>query len=128
MKTILLISMVSIVLEGIVEYAKTIMRMFEEGDYKTAITQCVTVALGILFAVFFHLHLFTGAMSEFYEGLTIDGTVDTILTGILMSRGSNYVSDLISRLTGHKEPPQYGEGDDEETEDIEILEDGEIYG
>jgi hypothetical protein len=38
-------------------------------------------------------------MSEFYEGLLIDPTVDTILTGILFSRGSNYFSDLVKRLT-----------------------------
>lgn len=100
MKTIALIIMVSILLEAMVEYFKTVVRMFEEGDYKTAVTQCVTIVLGIAFAFIFHLQLFNGAMSEFYEGLCINGTIDTILTGILFSRGSNYISDLISRLIG----------------------------
>ena len=41
-------------------------------------------------------------MAEFYEGLVLDPTLDMVLTGILFSRGSNYISDLISRLIGEK--------------------------
>ena len=66
--------------------------------YKTAITQGITIILGIGLAFVFHLQLFNGAMSEIYEGLKINPTVDMILTGILFSRGSNYFSDLISKL------------------------------
>lgn len=99
MSTIALIVMVAIVLEALVEYIKTILKMVEDGDYKTAITQGVTIFLGIGLAFIFHLHLFNDAMSEFYEGLSIDPTIDTILTGILFSRGSNYFSDLVKRLT-----------------------------
>lgn len=117
MKTIALIIMVAIVLEAIVEYFKTIIRMAEEGDYKTAITQCVTILLGVLFAFIFHLELFNGAMSEFYEGLKINPTIDTILTGILFSRGSNYISDLINRLTGGKNT----EDEFDEVDEIEII-------
>jgi len=91
--------MVAIVLEALVEYIKTIFKMIEEGKYKTAITQGVTIALGIGLAFIFHLHLFDDVMSSFYEGLYINPTIDTILTGILFSRGSNYFSDLIKRLT-----------------------------
>ncbi len=99
MSTIALIVMVAIVLEALVEYIKTILKMVEDGDYKTAITQGVTIFLGIGLAFVFHLHLFNDAMSEFYDGLLIDPTIDTILTGILFSRGSNYFSDLVKRLT-----------------------------
>ena len=99
MKTIALIIMVSIVLEALVEYIKTIMHMVEEKEYKTAITQAITIVLGVFLAVSFHLQLFNGAMVEFYENLHVDPALDMILTGILFSRGSNYFSDLIGKLT-----------------------------
>lgn len=99
MTTIALIIMVAIVLEALIEYFKTIEHMVSNKEYKTAITQGITIALGIALAFVFQLHLFNGAMSEFYGGLAINGTVDMILTGILFSRGSNYFSDLISKLT-----------------------------
>lgn len=100
MKTIALIIMVAIVLEALVEYAKTIMKMVEDKDYKTAITQFVTIILGIGLAYAFKLQLFNGAMTEFYEGLEINPILDMILTGILFSRGSNYFSDFVSKLQG----------------------------
>lgn len=100
MKTIALIIMVAIVLEALVEYAKTIMKMVEDKDYKTAITQFVTIILGIGLAYAFKLQLFNGAMTEFYEGLEINPILDMVLTGILFSRGSNYFSDFVSKLQG----------------------------
>lgn len=121
MKTIALIVMVAILLEALVEYGKTIDHMITNKEYKTAITQGITIALGIALAFIFQLHLFNGAMSEFYEGLSINGTVDMILTGILFSRGANYFSDFVSRLTKKDitlvEMESYPEGylqDDEE--------------
>ena len=100
MKTIALIIMVAIVLEALVEYAKTIMKMVEDKDYKTAITQFITIILGIGLAYAFKLQLFNGAMTEFYEGLEINPILDMVLTGILFSRGSNYFSDFVSKLQG----------------------------
>ena len=99
MKTIALIIMVSIVLEALIEYVKTIYTMIDNGEYKTAITQGISIALGIGLAFIFNLQLFNNALSEFYEGLAINTTIDTVLTGILFSRGSNYFSDLVSKLT-----------------------------
>ncbi len=121
MKTIALIVMVAILLEALVEYGKTIDHMVSNKEYKTAITQGITIVLGIALAFIFKLHLFNGAMSEFYEGLSINGTIDMILTGILFSRGANYFSDFVSRLTKKDveliEMESYPEGylqDDEE--------------
>lgn len=94
-----MIIMVAILCEALVEYAKTIMKMVEDKQYKTAITQAITIALGIGLAFAFDLQLFNNAMVEFYEGLSINPILDMILTGILFSRGSNYFSDLVSRLT-----------------------------
>lgn len=123
MKTIALIVMVAILLEALVEYGKTIDHMISNKEYKTAITQGITIVLGIALAFIFKLHLFNGAMSEFYEGLSINGTIDMILTGILFSRGANYFSDFVSRLTKKDveliEMESYPEGyfqDDEEAE------------
>ena len=98
MKTIALIIIIAVVLEALVEYGKTIDKMITSRAYKTAITQGITILLGIGLAFVFNLQLFNGAMSEFYEGLTINSTIDMILTGILFSRGSNYFSDLVSKL------------------------------
>ena len=98
MKTIALIIMVAIVLEGLVEYGKTIDRMVVARDYKTAITQGITIVLGIALAFIFHLQLFNEGMSEIYKDLAINPTIDMILTGILFSRGSNYFSDFVSKL------------------------------
>ena len=121
MMTISLIIMVAIVLEALIEYGKTIEHMVSNKEYKTAITQGITVVLGIALAFIFQLHLFNGAMSEFYDGLAINGTIDMILTGILFSRGSNYFSDFVSKLTKknieYVEMESYPEGylqDDEE--------------
>lgn len=130
MKSIALIIMVAVLLEGLVEYAKTIMKMVDEQEYKTAITQGVTIVIGILFAFIFHLHLFNSSLAEVYEGLQIHGTVDMILTGIIISRGSNYASDFIGKLTRKKideveelphigfiDTDEYEEGDDWSDED-----------
>ena len=98
MKTIALIIMVSIVLEALVEYGKTIDRMVVSRDYKTAITQGITIVLGIALAFIFKVQLFNEGLSEVYQGLAINSTIDMILTGILFSRGSNYFSDFVSKL------------------------------
>lgn len=123
---IALIIMVAIVLEAIVEYVKTIIKMVEEQEYKTAITQGIVIILAVGFAFGFHLQLFNGAMSEFYEGLQINPIFDTILTGILFSRGANFFSDLVSRLQRPTEGEdlQWIDEDDEDLEDF--IEDEEI--
>ena len=140
MKTIALIIMVAILLEALVEYVKTIIHMVEEKEYKTAITQAITIILGIFLAFAFHLQLFNNAMVEFYEGLHINETLDMILTGILFSRGANYFSDLVSRLTGKKfESSNFTFDDlfvdevvpqtekDDEIEDLEYIYESEAY-
>lgn len=113
-----IILMVAIVCEALVEYFKTFMKMFLDKDYKTAITQAFTIALGIGLAFIFNLRLFDDVLSQVYEGLYINPTIDMILTGILFSRGSNYFSDLVSKLTGGKKQDikiMYGDGTDMES-------------
>lgn len=137
MKTITLIIMVAIVLEALVEYVKTFISMIENREYKTAITQGITIAMGVFLAIAFNLQLFNNAMSEFYEGLHINPTLDMILTGILFSRGANYFSDLVSRLTHPKEEVLIGEevfeddvepqtDKDDEIEDLSTIDEHEV--
>ena len=123
MKTIALIIMVAIVLEGLVEYGKTIDRMIVARDYKTAITQGITIVLGIALAFIFHLQLFNEGMSEIYKDLAINPTIDMILTGILFSRGSNYFSDFVSKLQRKDNISLVGT---EYTGDLEALQDDDF--
>lgn len=83
---------VAILIEGLVEYGKNIIDMFYGGEKKTAIIQMVTIVVGIALAFAFGANMFVPL------GLTVNHYVGMVLTGIVMSRGSNYVSDLISRI------------------------------
>lgn len=98
-EAIQMIIMAAILCEALVEYVKTIVTMFEEREYKTAVTQLITILLGIGLAFAFNLQLFNNAIGEFYDSLYINGNLDIIITGILFSRGSNYFSDIVSKLT-----------------------------
>lgn len=131
MEGIALIVMVAMVLEALVEYTKTIINLIRSKDYYTAIMQGVTIILGIVLAFIFNCQLFNNAVGEFYKGLAIDPTIDIVLTGILFSRGSNFVSDLFSKLRnpsimeypGTEMFPEYEhepvEEDEDETDNIE---------
>ena len=95
METIALLIAVAVLVEGLVEYVKTIIKVFTEGDVKTGITQLCAVGIGILLA------LITGA--NIFTALSINVTyswMGCVLTGILISRGSNYIFDLIKKLQG----------------------------
>ena len=83
---------VAILIEGLVEYGKTIANMFYDGDKKTAITQMVTIIVGIGLAFAFNANMFVPL------GLVVNEYIGMVLTGIVMSRGSNYVSDLITKI------------------------------
>ena len=83
---------VAILIEGLVEYGKTIGDMVENGEKKTAITQCITIVIGVLLAFAFDKDLFATV------GMAVNHTIGIVLTGIIMSRGSNYVSDFVSKL------------------------------
>ena len=101
--TVAVIIAVAILIEGLVEYGKNIANMFYDGDKKTAITQIVTIVVGIALAFAFNANMFvplglTVANMFVPLGLTVNNYVGMILTGIVMSRGSNYVSDLITKI------------------------------
>lgn len=83
---------VAILIEGLVEYGKNIADMFYGGEKKTAITQIITIVVGVALAFAFNADMFVPL------GLTVNHSIGMVLTGIVMSRGSNYVSDLIGKI------------------------------
>lgn len=91
--TIAVIIAVAILIEGLVEYGKSIADMLYGGDRKTAVTQLVTIGVGIALAFAFGANMFVPL------GLTVNSYIGMVLTGIVMSRGSNYVSDLIGKIS-----------------------------
>ena len=89
---VVIIVAVAILIEGLVEYGKNITDMFYGGDRKTAVTQIITIIVGIALAYAFNADMFIPL------GLAVNHYIGMVLTGIVMSRGSNYVSDLIGRI------------------------------
>ena len=95
MKGIVLILVMAIVVEAFIEYAKTIGKAFIGGEWKTAITQLTAIALGVLLCFMVGGDLFAVVGIVF-----VWPWLGIFLTGILISRGANYVSDFIKRLQG----------------------------
>ena len=102
MKSFAIILTIAVLLEALIEYGKTIGKTFEDGQYKLGITQLVTIVAGVGFAFLFGLQLFAAL------DIAVHPVADMILTGIIISRGSNYASDLISRLQHIPEPEDEG--------------------
>lgn len=89
---IITIIAVAVLTEALIEYAKTVAESFESKDYKTFRTQVASIILGVLMA-------FSFSINAFATGFTVNPVVGTAITGIIISRGSNYASDLIGKLT-----------------------------
>ena len=87
----LLIITLAIVIEGITEYFKQAIPGLKE---RTWLILVMTIVLGIVSAVAFNADIFY--VLGFESKLPLVGC---ILTGILCARGSNYIYDLIGKLT-----------------------------
>jgi len=79
----------SIVVEALVTYAKTLIV-----DKKVQWQIIVAMALGILVSIGYRLDIF-----EQFGMLPSIPYLGWTLTGILISRGSNYIFDLIGQIT-----------------------------
>lgn len=99
MAKIALILSGAVLVEALVQYGKEIIDMIENKQKKAVIIQSLTLVLGIGIAFLFQLHIFNAL------DIQVDTLTDTILTGIIISRGSNYANDLISKIRG--ENPEY---------------------
>lgn len=97
MKGLILVVVLAVLVEALIEYAKTIGKMFTDGDIKTAITQFIAIVVAVL------LCFATGA--DLFAAVDIAFTwpwIGVVLTGILGSRGANYVSDFVKKLQNVK--------------------------
>lgn len=83
---------IAILTEALIEYAKTVIDSFDSKDYKTFRTQLASIVLGIAMS-------FAFGINAFATGFTVNPIIGTAITGIIISRGSNYASDLLSKLT-----------------------------
>lgn len=99
MQGIILILALAVVVEAVVEYIKSIGKMFATGDWKTAVTQLSAAAIAIALCFAAGADLFAALGLHF--GLWWIGVV---LTGLFASRGANYVSDIIRKLQSLGKP------------------------
>ena len=93
MQNIGLILALAVVVEGVVEYAKSIFNMFYKDGVKTAMLQALSIAISVLICFAANANLFT-ALGIVFEW----DWIGVLLTGVFASRGANYVSDLIGKL------------------------------
>ncbi len=95
MTGIVLIIVLAIVVEAFIEYGKSIGKAFADGAWKTALTQLIAIAVAVA------LCMATGADLFAVIGLVFAWPwLGIVLTGIIISRGANYVSDFVKRLQG----------------------------
>lgn len=95
MEGFILILVMAIVVEALIEYAKTIGKAFLSGGWKVAVTQIAAVVLGVLLCFMSGGDLFAVVGIAFAWPW-----LGNVLTGILISRGANYVSDFAKRIQG----------------------------
>ena len=94
MQGIVLILALAVIVEAVVEYVKSVVKMFTERDFKTGFTQ-LAAAAGIALCFAAGADLFAALGLAFAAPW-----VGTVLTGLFASRGANYVSDLLKKLQG----------------------------
>ena len=94
MKTIALALMVAVIVEAIVEYGNTIYEMVIDREYQKAVKQGSAILIAVLFAFMCHVTLLSWLMSDAF-GITVNPIFDMVVSGIFMSRGANYLSNLI---------------------------------
>ncbi len=99
MDSLLLVLMLAVVVEGVVEYIKSLIKAITTHQWKCLITQLSAIAVSIVLCFAAGVNLFTLVGLEFrwsWVGIT--------LTGLFASRGANYVNTLIDRLGGAGKP------------------------
>ena len=93
MEGIALIIALAVITEALVEYAKSIGRALVGSEKKAAVTQLLAIVVSSL--------LCFAAGADLFQIVGINFSwpwLGTILTGVLGSRGANYLSDLLGKL------------------------------
>ena len=93
MQGIALIISVSILVEGLTQYIKEII----SSEREVKVANIISLIAGVGLSFIFQAQLFAALGLEVAYPV-----IDTILTGLVLSRGSNYVHDLISRMGGER--------------------------
>ena len=93
MNAIVLAILMAVTVEGLVEYGSTIYKAFCNGEVKTAVKQIAACVAGIVLCVLVGADFYAGIGVTFKVAIT-----GTVLTGIFVSRGANYVSDLVKKF------------------------------
>lgn len=88
----------AVIVEGLVQYVKDTIKAISERQCKTVLTQLISLALSITLCVLTRADLFP------YIGIQFaPAWIGFVLTGCVISRGANYMSDFVKRLqTGAK--------------------------
>ena len=81
-----------ILIEALTEYGKTIVEMFNSEDKTKGILQLITILIGLFLAFSFGWNVFA------LIGMAVNPIIGTAITGILMSRGSNWCFDFFKRI------------------------------
>lgn len=82
---------VSVVVEGLVSYAKMLVV-----DRKIEWQIVVAVALGVIFAIAYGIDIF-----EMLGMNSIIPYFGNVMSGVLMSRGANYIFDMLKTIRTH---------------------------
>jgi len=121
MKTIALALMVAVIVEAIVEYGNTIYEMVIDREYQKAVKQGSAIIVAVLFAFMCHVTLLSWLMSDAF-GIVVNPVFDMVVSGIFMSRGANYLSNLIRLILNA------GSDDDDDFWNMFDFEDGDDDG
>ena len=98
MSGIVLIFTLAIIVEALVEYGKSIGKAVLNGGWKIAVTQLTAMAVAVLLCFMTGGDLFVAVGIRF-----VWPWLGNFLTGIIISRGANYVSDFVKKLQVNKE-------------------------
>lgn len=93
MEGLTLILALATLTEALVEYGKSIGKALAGNDKKAAITQVAAIVVSVL--------LCFAADADIFQVVGITFTwqwVGVVLTGVLGSRGANYLNDLLSKF------------------------------
>lgn len=97
MTGIVIFLMLALIVEAFVEYAKSIGKGLADGQWKTAVTQIGSIAIAQVLCFATGLDIFKLVGLEFAWAW-----LGVVLTGIFISRGSNYAADFVKRLQNLK--------------------------
>ena len=97
MTGIIIFLMLALIVEAFIEYAKSIGKGIASGEWKTAVTQLCSIAVAQVLCFATGLDVFHLVGLEFAWAW-----LGVALTGVFISRGSNYAADFVKRLQGVK--------------------------